>query len=39
MNIAAARDDHHLPVAHERRLLDWPGDLRAPADLAARAID
>ena len=39
MNIAAARDDNHLPVADQRRLLDGTGDLRAPPDPAARRID
>src|ERR1051326_2755833 len=39
MNIAAACDDHHLAVTHERRLFDRAGDLRAPANLAGVRVD
>src|SRR5260370_33065845 len=39
MNMAAAGDPHHLPVADQGRFLDGTGDLRAPPNRAARRID
>src|SRR5436190_17694304 len=39
MNIAAAGDHHHLPVADQRRLLDRAGDLCPPANRSAPWID